>query len=338
MENENTHLIVSGTQPTGRLHVGHLAGLFRNQIKLQEDHPGRCLFFIADYHSMTVEYDPAEKPGQVMDFAASLLALGIGDDPKEVTLFVQSHVPEVTELAWIFETVTPVSEMLKMTQYKDKSAKNEKNVNMGLLNYPVLQAADILMYKGTHVPVGDDQVQHVETSRVIARNFNRRFGEIFPEPKELLTPMSRVKSLTDPTLKMSKSGPEKSFIALDDGPDAIIKKIAGVPTEPTGTVTEDELAHERKFAGVALLFDLLEMFGSTEEKTKALAGETVRYGDLKKRTAEAIIDGLADFRKKKAEYLKDETAVREALATGGDKARAIAAATMEDVRKKTGLR
>ncbi len=327
--------IVNGIQPTGELHIGNWAGSLRNCIALQEAHPGRCFFFIADYHSMTIEYDPKEKRAQVLDFAATLLALGL--DPAKSTLFVQSDVPEVAELCWIFNTVTSVAEMERMTQFKDKSAKNEKNVNMGLLDYPVLQAADILIYGGNAVPVGQDQIQHVETTRVIARNFNKCFGETFPEAKALLTDTPKIMSLTDPTKKMSKSHGAKSVLALDDEPEEILRKLKGVPTEASGIVTSEKLETEA-YAGVALLLGIFNLFGKSEEADALIKDQPVKYGDLKKRAAEVVAEGFADYRAAKKALMKDPDRVWAALEEGGKKARAIAAATMEDVRKKTGLR
>jgi tryptophanyl-tRNA synthetase len=328
-------LIVAGVQPTGILHIGNWAGSLRNWIELQEKHPERCLFFIADYHSMTIEYDPKEKQQQVLDVAATLLALGI--DSKKSTLFVQSDVPEHTELGWILNCVTPVAEMERMTQYKDKSAHHAKNINMGLLDYPVLQAADILLYGGNAVPVGQDQVQHVETTRVIARNFNKRFGATFPEPKALLTDTPKVMSLVDPTKKMSKSHAEKSYICLDDEPEAILKKMKAVPTEPTGIVDEKALKTEA-FAGVALLLDLIELCEGKTARKAALATSPVKYGDLKARAADAVAGRFAEFRAKKKELLKNPDRIRMVLASGGAKARAHAKQTMETVLKVTGLR
>jgi len=328
-------LIVSGVQPTGRLHIGNWAGGLRNWLALQDAHPERCLFFIADYHALTVEYDPKDQQNRILDVAASLLALGF--DSKKSTLFVQSDVPEHTELAWILNCVTPVAEMERMTQYKDKSSKNAKNINMGLLDYPVLQAADILIYGGNAVPVGQDQVQHVETTRVIARGFNKRFGATFPEPKELLNDTPKVMSLTEPTKKMSKSGPEKSYIAIDDEPDVIMKKMKAVPTEPSGIVTDAALKTE-PYAGVALLLDLIELCEGKAARKAALSESPVRYGELKKRAAEAVAARFADFRAKKKDLLKNPDRVRMVLASGGAKARAHAKQTMETVLKATGLR
>ena len=328
-------LIVSGIQPTGVLHIGNWASTLRNWLLLQDAHPERCLFFIADYHAMTIAYDPKERQHQVIDLAASLLALGL--DPKKCTLFVQSDVPEVTELCWIFNTVTPVAEMERMTQYKDKAAKHVKNINMGLLDYPVLQSADILLYGGDAVPVGQDQIQHVETTRVIARGFNKRFGAVFPEPKALLNETPKIMSLTEPTRKMSKSDPAKSYLSLDDEPAVILKKMAGVPTEPTGIVTEAALETEA-FAGVALLLDLIELCDGKAARKAALSASPVKYGDLKKRAADAVAARFAEFRAKKKELLKNPDRIRMILANGGAKARERARKTMEAVHAVTGLR
>ncbi len=327
--------IVSGIQPTGELHLGNWAGGVRNWIRLQEEHPERCWFFIADYHSMTIGYAPGEKQAQILDLAASLLALGL--DPRKATIFVQSDVPEVTELAWIFNCVTPMAEMERMTQFRDKSARDAGNVNVGLFDYPVLQAADILIYGGNAVPVGQDQVQHVETTRVIARNFNRRFGALFPEPKALLTDTPKIMSLTDPAKKMSKSHGVKSYIALDDVPETILKKVRAVPTEPSGTVTE-ALLKTGAYAGVALLLDLIELCAGKSARRDAIAGQPVKYGELKNLAAEAVAARFADYRAKKQELLKNPDRLKLTLAAGGARARAVAREKMAAVLKITGLR
>lgn len=327
--------IVSGIQPTGPLHIGNWAGSVRNWIALQDAHPERCWFFIADYHSMTIDYAPGEKQAQILDLAASLLALGI--DAKKSTIFVQSDVPEHAELCWILNCVTPVAEMERMTQFKDKSARHAKNINMGLFDYPVLQAADILIYGGDAVPVGQDQAQHVETTRVIARNFNKRFGEFFPEPKPLLFDFAKVMSLTEPTKKMSKSHGPKSVIGIDDEPEEILRKMKGVPTEATGIVTEELLATE-PYAGVALLLDLIELCAGKAARRDAIAEQPVKYGALKKLAAEAVADRFAEYRAKKKDLMKNPDRIKMALASGGAKARAVAKQKMEAVLKMTGLR
>jgi tryptophanyl-tRNA synthetase len=327
--------IVSGLQPTGALHLGNWAGSIRNWLLLQEQYPERCWFFIADYHSMTIDYEPAEKQQQILDLAASVLALGV--DPKKSTLFVQSDVPEHAELCWILNCVTPVTEMERMTQFKDKKANNVKNVNMGLFDYPVLQTADVLIYGGDAVPVGHDQIQHVETMRVIARNFNKRFGQSFAEPKPLLTDTPKIMSLSEPTKKMSKSHGPKSYIALDDEPADILKKFMGVPTEPTGIVTP-ELLKTEAYAGVALLLDVIELCADEHTRIKAIETQPVKYGVIKKLAAESVAARFADYRAKKKNLLKNPDRIKMALASGGAKARAVAKQTMEGILRKTGLR
>lgn len=324
-------ILVTGIQPTGPLHIGNYLGAVKNLLKLQNEYKGRCFVFIADYHSITEDYDPKEKQNQILVLAAELLALGL--DPKRVNLYVQSEVPEVTELAWVFNTVTPISFLERMTQYKDKAARQKENINVGLFDYPVLQAADILMMKGTVVPVGADQVQHVELTRDIARFFNRKFGETFNEPKPLLTAVSRVMSLVDPEKKMSKSMPG-SFISLADTPEEIKSKLRGAVSDMGPKTSEMS-------SGIANLFTLLKEFGSAADVKKmesAYGSGALKYVELKDLIAERIAEHFADFRKKRATLLKNPTGIKRIFKTGGLKARKIVQKTMDEVRKKTGLR
>ena len=213
--------IFSAIQPSGELHIGNYLGALKNFVEPQDKY--NCFFFIADYHSVTGDYDPKEKSKQIFDLALDFLAIGL--DPKKCTIAVQSQVPEHTELAWIFNTITPISELQRMTQFKDKSQDQEKNINMGLFDYPVLQAADILMYKADAVPAGLDQAQHIELTRKIARFFNNKFGETFPEPCDIITETPKIMSLTDPTKKMSKSHGPKSYIGINDNENTITEKM-----------------------------------------------------------------------------------------------------------------
>jgi tryptophanyl-tRNA synthetase len=345
------HVIVSGIQPTGVSHVGNYAGAYRNWLNLQGD-KNAAFFFIADYHSLTADYEPSRKRQQVLDLATDLLALGL--DPDKCTLFVQSDVPEHTELCWIFNTVTPVSFLERMTQYKDKASRQEHNVNMGLFDYPVLQAADILMYKGDRVPVGRDQVQHVELTRDIARFFNNKYGRLFPETEPLLTDTPKIKSLTDPLKKMSKSMGEKTFIALTDSPEQIAEKMKRAVTETTGVVSlsEKELEHRlalhddahkneadlRGMAGVWNLITMLRIFGSAEEADHVFAQQPIKYADLKKLVAARVSDHFSAFRAARAKLAKDPGEVWAIMAEGAKRARAVARRTMEDVRARVGLR
>ncbi len=323
-------ILVTGIQPTGPLHIGNYIGAVKNLLKLQNEYEGRCFVFVADYHSITEDYDPKEKQSQVLMMAAELLALGL--DPKKAVLYVQSDVPEVTELVWIFNTITPVSFLERMTQYKDKAVRQKGNVNAGLLEYPVLQAADILMVGGTAVPVGDDQVQHVELARDIVRFFNRKFGETFSEPKALLTTVPRVMALNDPSKKMSKSLPN-SFVSLCESPEEIGKKIRAAVTDvgPQG---------KKMGPGVSNLLDLLKEFGAPSDARKVeadFAKGVLKYVDLKDLVARRIAETFADFRKKRAALLANPARVRKILKEGAAKVRPVARKTMEEARKKVGL-
>ncbi|MBI2099517.1 tryptophan--tRNA ligase [Candidatus Uhrbacteria bacterium] len=324
-------ILVTGIQPTGPLHIGNYIGAVKNMLRLQDEYSGRMFVFVADYHSITADYNPKEKQAQVLLLASELLALGI--NPKKVVLYVQSKVPEVTELAWIFNTVTPISFLERMTQFKDKSERQKENINVGLFDYPVLQAADILVMKGMAVPVGADQVQHVELTRDVARFFNRRFSETFFEPKPLLAEVPRVMSLIDPTKKMSKSV-SGSFISLADEPAEIRNKLRGAVTD-LGPKTDG------MSAGVKNLFTLLKEFGSGADVKKmesAYSGGALKYVELKDLIAERIAEHFADFRKQRAQLLKNPTKIKKILREGAERARQIAKKTMDEVLKKTGLR
>lgn len=322
--------ILSGIQPTGPLHVGNYLGSLRNFVRLQNEYPERCFFMIADYHSITENYDPAEKQKQVLELAAEFLAARL--DPAKCTIYVQSQVPAVTELAWIFNTVTPISFLERMTQFKDKAARQKENINVGLFDYPVLQAADILLPKANAVPVGQDQVQHVELTRDIARFFNKKFGETFEEPKPLLTEIPKVMSLLDPEKKMSKSLPG-SFISLMDEPEEIMKKVKRAVTDTAGGL--------EKSAGVANLFALLEQFATKEvcaRFEKEHAAGTIRYSELKEALARSIAVYFEDFRKRRKELLSKPAHLEKVLAVGAQKMQKVADETMDEVRKKVGLR
>ena len=332
MTEKNQPTILSGIQPTGPLHIGNYLGSVRNFLRLQDEYSGHCYFMIADYHSMSEDYDPKEKPRQVFELAAEYLAAGL--DPKKCTIYVQSDVPEVTELCWILNTITPIAFLERMTQYKDKAARQATNINMGLFDYPVLQAADILLPKANAVPVGQDQVQHVELTRDIARFFNRKFGETFEEPKPLLTSIPKVMSLLDPTHKMSKSLPG-SFISLMDEPEEIMSRLKRAVTD-TGTVAD----RAKKSAGVANLFMLLEQFGIGEDAARfesAYQDGTIRYSELKEMVAKRIADYFSEFREQRKKLLAKPAAAQKVLDAGAAKMRKVARATMEEVRKKVGL-
>lgn len=321
-------IVLSGIQPTGALHVGNYLGAIQNWLELQEK--ADCTFLIVDWHSMTVDYDPKAKHHQILETAADLLAAGL--DPTRCTIAVQSQFPEHLELMWYLATVAPVARLELMTQYKDKTGAGHKP-NVGLFTYPVLQAADILMYKATTVPVGEDQIQHVEFTRDLARAFNRKFGEIFLEPEPYIMKVPRLMSLADPTKKMSKSLGPKHYIALSDTPDTIRSKVKVA-------VTDTKAKGSKMAPGVKTLFVLLDSFGDKKVylrfKREYDAG-TIRYSDLKPAVAEAIIDYFADFRKTRSALLAHPEKIEQMLAEGARRARRVVEATMGEVRKKVGL-
>lgn len=316
--------ILSGIRPSSRLHVGNYLGAIQQWLELQ--HRARCFFMIADLHAITTPYEPKALPAAIRDVALDYLAAGL--DRHKATLFVQSHVPEHVELAWLFSTLVPVGELNRMTQYKEKGDTKER-ATLGLFAYPVLMAADILVYRAEQVPVGDDQVQHVELARVIARKFNHRFGQVFPEPKPILSTGRRVMSLQDPKKKMSKS--DGGGIQLDDDPGAIRKKLAKAVT---GTKGGDGNP------GAMNLLMLLKEFGDPAGAKRFLADEeagTIKYSELKNTLAEAIDRHFANFRTKRRDLAANPSYLDEILADGAARARHVAAQTLRDAKRAMGL-
>lgn len=322
-------IIVSGIQPTGNLHIGNFLGAVKNWVDLQEKGDHEMYIFIADLHALTGDMDADTRRDQIIRTAAELLAAGI--DPHRTTFFVQSHVPQCTELSWIFNTVTPIAELERMTQFKDKSARQIKNINTGLLTYPVLQAADILLYHGGLVPVGQDQVQHVELTRDCARWFNNRYGQYFPETKPLLTEIPKVMSLLEPEKKMSKSHGLDTVIELCDEPEVIMKKLKKAVTATEGGTGSP---------GAENLIGLLKYFGNIELYKHYHAAEkdgSIRYGDLKSDLANALSGYFEEFRSRRSELLSNHDEIASLLIHGAEKARVVAEKTIQDVRTMIGL-
>lgn len=319
--------VFSGIQPSGELHLGNYLGAVRNWVELQRTHD--CFFCIVDLHAITQAYDPAALARQTLEMTAGLLAAGV--DPERSTIFVQSHVPEHTELAWIFTTVTPLGELQRMTQFKDKSGRQD-SVLAGLLNYPVLQSADILLYRASLVPVGDDQVQHVELTREIARKWNARFGEYFPEATVMLTKVPRIRGL-DGDAKMSKS--LGNTIGLLSTPDEIWVKLRPAVTDPARVTRKDPGTPEK-----CNLYTLHQAF-STPETVVEVAAQCRGAGwgclDCKKVLAESITKVTAPMRGRAAELAASPGTVSAVLHAGAAKARAVAQETMKDVRTRMGL-
>jgi tryptophanyl-tRNA synthetase len=318
----------SGIQPSGELHIGNYLGAVKNWVEMQEEYD--LFVCIVDLHAITQPFEPGDLPRRIFDMALTLLAAGI--DPARCTLFVQSDVPEHSELAWVFMTVTPLGDLERMTQYKDKSSRQE-SVLAGLLNYPVLQAADILLYHAVAVPVGEDQVQHIELTREIARKWNGRYGEYFPEPQAVVGKVRRVLGL-DGQAKMSKS--LGNTIGLLEAEDEIWSKIRVALTDPQRKTRKDP-----GNPNVCNIFSLHRHISSEADVAWAEAGcRTAGIGciDCKRRLTENMVEALRPIRRRALELKADPGFVLDVLGDGARRSREIAAATMGEVRSRMGLR
>ena len=320
--------ILSGIQPSGTIHIGNYFGAIENWVRLTREYD--CFFTIVDLHAITVAYEPALLQKRVWEAALDNMAAGL--DPERCTIFVQSHVPEHTELCWLLNCVTPMGELGRMTQFKEKSERERENVTAGLLNYPILQAADILIYKAAAVPVGEDQAQHIEFTREVARRFNGRFGEYFPEPATLIGRGARVMGL-DGASKMSKS--LGNHIGVVEDADAIWEKLRPAKT--------DEARKRRSDPGTP---DLCNMFSyhklvTPEEEIKELVegctGATIGCIDCKKVLFRNLMKVLDPIRERRLVLERNPEGVREALREGARKARTAARETLEGAKKLMGL-
>jgi tryptophanyl-tRNA synthetase len=322
--------ILSGIQPSGELHLGNYLGAVKNWVELQERY--ESLYFVADYHAITQPYDPEQLRRRRREMAASIISAGV--DPAKATLFLQSDVPEHTELAWIFNSVTPLGELERQTQFKDKSQRQE-SVVAGLLTYPVLQAADILLYRADLVPVGEDQVQHLELTRVIARRWNALHGrgeEYFPEPQPLLTPTRRIMGL-DGQAKMSKS--LNNYIGLLETSDQIWAKLRPAATDPARQRRTDPGTPE-----VCNIYHLHRAFSDPATvETVAVNCRTAAWGciDCKKVLLQSMETALTPIRRRAAEIATNPAIVDDALATGAAHCRTIAHETIGEVKERMGL-
>jgi tryptophanyl-tRNA synthetase len=322
------HRVMSGIQPTGEIHIGNYFGAIENWVRLQDQY--ECFFAIVDYHAITVPYDAEAFPQLIEDAAVSLLAAGL--DPEKCHLFLQSEVPEHLELAWIFTALSPLGQLYRMTQFKDKAGDEGDAVNAGLLMYPVLQAADILIYRADRVPVGEDQVQHLELARTLARRFNNAFGEIFPEPQPLLTEAKRIVGL-DGQSKMSKS--KGNHIGLLDPPETIRKKMATAFTDPQ--------RKRRTDPGRPWLCNVftLHHYFSDSATIEMVDRECRRAGigcyEDKMLLADHMIEFLRPMRERADRLRAEPGLVGEILAAGRDGAREVAGETMRKVREAMGL-
>jgi tryptophanyl-tRNA synthetase len=327
--------VLSCIQPTGEVHLGNYFGAIKNWVKIQDKY--ECFYGVVDLHAMTMPYDPKTLKQNTLKMVAELIACGI--DPEKSTLFIQSLVPQHAELAWIFNCVTSYGELSRMTQFKDKSEQIEgygkgSFISAGLFTYPVLQAADILLYLADFVPVGRDQVQHLELSRNIAVRFNNQFGQLFPEPSPLLTEIPKLVSLADPTKKMSKSLGEKHYIGLFEEEASLRKKVRSAVTD-TGDIQGNQMS-----PGVENLFNLIKACEKTEAYNSLITdfhAGTLKYKDLKETVADALVELVAPLRAKKLELMKDKDYVEKMAVMYSEKAQEEASKTLKEVRKLTGL-
>ena len=330
MEEVTQKILYSAVQPSGNLTIGNYVGAIRNWVKLQ--HEFTCFYAIADLHAITVRQVPAELRRHTLELAALYIACGI--DPEKCTLYVQSHVSAHAELAWILNTITYVGEMERMTQFKDKAAKHAENVNMGLMAYPVLMAADILLYQAHVVPVGIDQRQHLEITRDIATRFNNRYGETFRIPEAYIVKEgAKIGSLQDPVHKMSKSdeNPNASVYMADDR-DTIIRKFKRAVTDSDNRI----VASEDK-PGVTNLLNIYASFKGCTVAEAEREFDGKGYGDFKLAVGETVADALAPIQAEQKRLLADKAYLGEVLARGAQNAAYAARKTLSKVQRKIGL-
>lgn len=320
--------IFSGIQPTGEIHLGNYVGAIRNWVYLTEEYD--CIFSVVDYHAITIEYSTADYSDRILETALILLACGLS--PEKCKIFVQSHVHEHTELAWIFNCVTPIGEVERMTQFKDKSRQHRANINMGLMDYPVLQAADILLYKAGYVPVGEDQVQHVELCREIARKFNSRFGDLFPEPQVILSMAPRILGV-DGQSKMSKS--MNNYIGVLEDEGSVWEKLRTAVTDVNRVRRKDPGDPE-----VCNIYTIHRAFSANEtllEIGNGCRSAGIGCIDCKKKLFENLMAELNPIRERALALKNDMHYVTDVVRSGATQCNAIAKETMSEVRTSLGL-
>ena len=324
-------VVLSGIQPSGQLGIGNYLGALKNWIPMQDDYD--CVFLVVDLHALTVPQVPAELRKRCLSFVAQYIACGI--DPQRSTIVIQSHIPQHAELSWVLTTMTNMGELNRMTQFKDKSKQHNTNINAGLFTYPILMAADILLYQANAVPVGADQKQHLELARDLAARFNHRYSETFVVPEPFIPKVgARIMSLQNPTKKMSKSDANpNSFVSLLDPPNVIQKKLKRAVTD---SGTEIRFDVENK-PGVSNLLTIHSAFsGQTIEQLEShFAGKM--YGHLKVECAEVIIEGLRPIQQRYNELMTDKKQLENILADGANEAFRRARKTMSKVYKKVGF-
>lgn len=318
--------IFSGIRPSGKLHIGNYLGAVKQWVDLQNSN--ETIFAIVDYHAITTPIKRADLSQNTIDTAIDYLAAGV--DPKNSAMILQSQIPEHLELSWIFSCATPLSWFERVPTYKEKIAEKPKYVSLGLLSYSALMAADILLYKSTHAPVGEDQLPHIELTNKIARRFNNTFGETFNEIKPILTKGARIMSLNNPLKKMSKTGDDG--IMLSDKPDVIRQKIKKAITD-----SESDIKYAKDKPAISnLLVIYSEFSGKTiKDIEKEYSGK--RYGEFKKDLAEIMIESLKNFRDKREELAKNKDYIMDVLKAGKEKIQKKAQETLSEVKKKIGI-
>ena len=322
--------IFSGIRPTGEIHLGNYLGAIKQWIELQEKED--CLFCVVDWHAITTPYEKNSLQDQIFDLASSYLAVGL--NPQKCILFVQSQVKEHAELSWLLGTITPLGELKRMTQFKDKSQKHPDYINAGLLNYPLLMAADILLYETEAVPIGKDQAQHLELTRNIAEKFNKKYGQTFILPKAMFPKQgATIMSLVSPEKKMSKTDKGKGCIGLFEESESIRKKIMSATTDSGKEIKYDPI----KKKGISNLLTIFSLFSDRPIREIEKDFQNKNYGDFKKALADLLIEKLKPLREKKEELKNNPAYVNSVLERGAGQARKRAEKTMAEVRKKMGL-
>jgi len=323
--------IFSGIQPTGRKHLGNYIGAIRGYLEGQE-RGAPAIYCIVDLHATSVSYDPRALPGYVLDTTAMLIAAGL--DPERCILFRQSDVAEHSELCWLLSSVTPYGDLQRMHQFKDKSAREQELIRTSLFLYPVLQAADVLLYKTDQVPIGDDQRQHIELAREIARRFNATYGEVFVEPEHVIPAVgARIMDLQDPETKMSTSyGTDSGLVYIDDEPEAILKKVKRAQTD-----SGSEVVRAPDKPGITNLIDIYSVARGVGPEQVEREFEGQGYGAFKQAVGEAAAELLAPVRERYRELRRDEDALERTLLQGAERAREIAVPTMAEVHEAMGL-
>lgn len=322
--------VLSGIQSSGEIHIGNYLGAIKQWIDFQDKN--ECLFPIVDLHGITEPYEPKNYQEKIKDLAAVYLAAGL--NPKKSLIFIQSRVPEHTELMWLLNTITPVGDLLRMTQFKEKGEKFKKAANAGLLNYPILMAADILLYKSEIVPVGEDQLQHLEFTRTLAKKFNNKFGKTFPEPRAVIQKNgARIMSLQNTAKKMSKSDSPDSYISLFDLPAIIRKKIKSAVTDSSKEI----IYNKKEKPAISNLLTIYSLFADEPIKNLEKKYQDKGYAEFKKDLAKIIVAHLSPFQKRIADFQKNPLLIKKILLTGEEKAKIIAQKTMKEVKEKMGL-